>query len=138
MLIRPFHPDDTDAVVALWRARGLPRPWNDPYKDIIRKLAVQPELFLVGELNGMIVATAMGGYDCHRGSVYYLAASEAFRGQGLGAALLGELEDRLLAMGCPKINLLVRSENASVAAYYQRLGYERHASDSFGKRLIPD
>ena len=60
MHIRPFERRDTDAVIALWQARGLTRPWNDPLKDIERKLAVQPELFLVGELDGQIVATAMG------------------------------------------------------------------------------
>lgn len=138
MHIRPFERRDTDAVIALWQARGLTRPWNDPLKDIERKLAVQPELFLVGVLDGAIVATAMGGYDGHRGSVYYLAASQDHAGKGLGAAVLAELEQRLTKMGCPKLNLLVRAENGAVAAYYSRLGYERHDAHSFGKRLIPD
>jgi ribosomal protein S18 acetylase RimI-like enzyme len=138
MQIRPFERADTGTVVALWQARGLTRPWNDPLKDIERKLAVQPELFLVGVLDGQIVATAMGGYDGHRGTVYYLAASERHAGKGYGAALLAELELRLTAMGCPKLNLLVRAENEAVASYYVRQGYERHASHSFGKRLIPD
>jgi ribosomal protein S18 acetylase RimI-like enzyme len=138
MHIRPFERRDTEAVITLWQARGLTRPWNDPLKDIERKLTVQPELFLVGELNGAVVATAMGGYDGHRGSVYYLAASEEHAGKGHGAALLAELEFRLTAMGCPKINLLVRAENDGVARYYRQLGYERHDSYSFGKRLIPD
>jgi ribosomal protein S18 acetylase RimI-like enzyme len=138
MQIRPFERADTGTVIALWQARGLTRPWNDPLKDIERKLAVQPELFLVGVLDGQIVATAMGGYDGHRGTVYYLAASEGHAGKGYGAALLAELELRLTAMGCPKLNLLVRAENEAVASYYVRQGYERHASHSFGKRLIPD
>lgn len=60
MHIRPFERRDTDPVIGLWQARGLARPWNDPLKDIERKLALQPELFLVGELDGTIVATAMG------------------------------------------------------------------------------
>jgi ribosomal protein S18 acetylase RimI-like enzyme len=138
MLIRPFERRDTDAVIALWQARGLTRPWNDPLKDIERKLAVQPELFLVGELDGAIVATAMGGYDGHRGSVYYLAAAEAHAGKGFGAAILAELERRLAAIGCPKINLLVRGENDAVVEFYDRLGYERHDSLSLGRRLIED
>ena len=138
MLIRPFERRDTDAVIALWQARGLTRPWNDPLKDIERKLAVKPELFLVGELDGAIVATAMGGYDGHRGSVYYLAAAEAHAGKGFGAAILAELERRLAAIGCPKINLLVRGENDAVVEFYDRLGYERHDSLSLGRRLIAD
>jgi ribosomal protein S18 acetylase RimI-like enzyme len=138
MHIRPFERRDTDAVVALWQARGLTRPWNDPLKDIARKLAVQPELFLVGELDGKVIATAMGGYDGHRGSVYYLASAKEHAGSGHGAALLAELERRLTAMGCPKINLLVRGENEAVLKFYDRLGYERHDSLSLGRRLIPD
>jgi len=138
MHIRPFERRDTDAVVALWQARGLTRPWNDPLKDIERKLAVQPELFLVGEHDGAIVATAMGGYDGHRGSVYYLASAPDHPGKGFGAALLAELERRLTAMGCPKINLLVRGENDGVLKFYDRLGYERHDSLSLGRRLIAD
>lgn len=138
MQIRPFERADTDAVIALWQARGLTRPWNDPLKDIARQLAVQPELFLVGEFDGQVVATAMGGYDGHRGAVYYLAASDQHAGKGYGAAVLAELERRLTAMGCPKLNLLVRGENTAIGNYYRRLGYEQHDSDSYGKRLIPD
>lgn len=138
MHIRPFERRDTDAVIALWQARGLTRPWNDPLKDIERKLAVQPELFLVGELDGKVIATAMGGYDGHRGSVYYLASAQQYAGKGYGAALLAELERHLTAMGCPKINLLVRGENDAVLKFYDRLGYERHDSLSLGRRLIPD
>ena len=138
MHIRPFERRDTDAVIALWQARGLTRPWNDPLKDIERKLAVQPELFLVGECDGRIVATAMGGYDGHRGSVYYLATSEQHAGKGYGAAILAELERMLTTMGCPKITLLVRAENDGVVKFYRRLGYEQHDSLSLGKRLIAD
>src|SRR5258708_7863630 len=43
LLIRRFASDDEDAIVALWEAAGLTRPWNDPRKDIARKLRVQPE-----------------------------------------------------------------------------------------------
>ena len=46
--IRPFRPGDEEAVIDLWRLCGLLRPWNDPLKDIQRKLKVNPELFLVG------------------------------------------------------------------------------------------
>ncbi len=137
MQIRAFDTADTDAVVALWHACGLVRPWNDPHKDIARKTRVQPELFLVGELNGAIVATAMGGYDGHRGFVYYMAVSPAHQGKRYGATLLGKLESMLLAMGCPKINLMVRAGNP-VAEFYNSLGYALETSACYGKRLIPD
>jgi ribosomal protein S18 acetylase RimI-like enzyme len=137
-VIRPFRRDDTEPVVALWERCGLLRAWNDPRKDIERKLMVQPELFLAAELEGAVVGTVMAGYDGHRGWAYYLAVEPAAQGLGLGRRLMSEVEQRLVAMGCPKINLLVRSDNRRAMAFYGRLGYLPDASTSLGKRLIPD
>ena len=143
--IRAFQAaTDEAAAVALWRDCGLVRPWNDPHKDIARKLLVQPELFLVatvvapGGEEGQLVGTAMAGYDGHRGSVYYLAVAPAHQRAALGRRLMDEVQERLLATGCPKIHVLVRTGNAQVLGFYDRLGYERHESLSLGKRLIPD
>ena len=138
LVIRPFETSDEAAVVALWRAVGLTRPWNDPHADIRRKRAVQPELFLVGELDRAIVATAMAGYDGHRGSVYYLAVSPGQQRRGHGQALMAEIERRLEALGCPKLNLMVRHDNRAAIGFYARLGYEEAAVVTLGKRLIVD
>jgi ribosomal protein S18 acetylase RimI-like enzyme len=138
MQIRSFQPEDEPAVVALWQACGLTRPWNDPHKDIVRKLTEQPELFLVGTVGGAVMATAMIGYDGHRGWVYYLAVAAKHRKQSHGRALMEEAERRLVAIGCPKINLLVRSSNAAVIDFYRSLGYTQDDSVSLGKRLIKD
>ena len=138
MLIRPFTEIDTDSVVALWEASGLTRPWNDPRKDIARKLEVQRELFLVGELDGRIVATAMAGYEGHRGWVNYLAVDPSERGAGHGRAIMAEVERLLTEGGCPKLNLQVRSDNEQALEFYRALGYSVDAAVSLGKRLIPD
>lgn len=138
LVIRPFEESDEDAVVALWRAAGLTRPWNDPHADIRRKQAVQPELFLVGEVDRAIVASAMAGYDGHRGSVYYLAVSPAHQRCGYGQAIMVEIEHRLEALGCPKLNLMVRHDNRAALGFYQRLGYDEAAAVTLGKRLIVD
>lgn len=138
MQIRPYLEADEAAVVALWQACGLTRPWNDPHKDIARKLTVQRELFLVGERDAGIVASVMAGYEGHRGWVNYLAVAPELRGQGHGAALMQHVERALRARGCPKINLLVRSSNSAVLAFYRRLGYAVDEAVPLGKRLIPD
>jgi len=138
LVIRTFANPDEAAVVALWRAAGLTRPWNDPHADIARKQTVQPELFLVGELGGEIVASAMAGYDGHRGSVYYLAVSPAHQRSGYARALMAEVERRLEAMGCPKLNLMVRRDNTAVIGFYDHLGYEEQSVVTLGKRLIVD
>ncbi|WAB85046.1 GNAT family acetyltransferase [Microcella daejeonensis] len=138
MLIRPFSPLDTDAVVELWRAAGLTRPWNDPHRDIARKLTVQPELLLVGEVEGRVIASAMAGYDGHRGWVNYLAVDPAHRGRGHARALMAEIERLLTELGCPKLNLQVRADNEEALGFYAALGYSPDAAVSLGKRLIVD
>lgn len=138
MEIRTFREQDRPAVIALWQACELTRPWNDPDKDISRKLQVQPELFFVGELDQRVMASAMAGYDGHRGSIYYLAVAPEYQGRGYGERMMQHVEDALTGMGCPKLNLAFRSSNARVFAFYQRLGYSTDDVVSMGKRLIPD
>jgi ribosomal protein S18 acetylase RimI-like enzyme len=136
--IRPFRKSDEAAVVALWERCRLTRPWNDPRKDIARKLAVQPELFLVGELDGAVMASAMAGYEGHRGWVNYLAVTAEHQGRGFGRMLMQKVEALLLERGCPKVNIQVRSANGSAKLFYERLGYTQDEAVSLGKRLIPD
>lgn len=138
--IRAFDPADTEAVVALWEVCGLTRPWNDPRADIARKLTVQPDLFLVAEDRGdsAVIGSVMAGYDGHRGWLYYLATDPDRRGRGIARALIGEAEDRLRAMGCPKVQLMVRSENDRVLDFYDALGYADDDVLVRSRRLIAD
>jgi ribosomal protein S18 acetylase RimI-like enzyme len=138
MKIRAFVATDTADVIALWERCGLVRSWNDPAKDIARKMRVQPELFLVGLLEETIVASIMAGYEGHRGWVNYLAVDRAHRRRGYARALMQHVEAALTAIGCPKLNMQVRATNVEVLEFYQRLGYVQDAAVSLGKRLIRD
>lgn len=136
--IRPFQIGDQEAVVSLWRQCDLVRPWNDPGKDIRRKLQVRPEWFLVGELNGKIIACVMAGYEGHRGWLNYLAVAPEHRRRGYGQALVAEAERLLRQAGCPKINLQIRTSNHGVIEFYRKLGYSVDDVVSMGKRLEHD
>ena len=138
MRIRPFEPADEAAVVTLWEDCSLTRSWNDPHKDIARKLAVQPELFFVSVEQNHIIGTVMAGYEGHRGWVNYLAVAPACRGRGLARALMEHVERELVARGCPKLSLLVRNTNREAIGFYRHLGYIEDESVSLGKRLIAD
>jgi ribosomal protein S18 acetylase RimI-like enzyme len=138
MRIREFRASDEAAVIALWTACDLVRPWNDPHKDILRKLSHQPEMFLVGEEDGELVASVMAGYEGHRGWLNYLAVSPAYRNRSFGRQIVAEAERMLTERGCPKLNLQIRASNAAVIAFYARLGYARDEVVSLGKRLIVD
>ncbi|HSD39422.1 MAG TPA: GNAT family acetyltransferase [Rhodocyclaceae bacterium] len=138
MQIRAFRASDEASVIALWTACDLVRPWNDPRKDILRKLSHQPEMFLVGEEGGELVATVMAGYEGHRGWLNYLAVAPACRNRSFGRQIVAEAERLLTERGCPKLNLQIRSSNAAVIAFYARLGYVQDEVVSLGKRLIVD
>ena len=138
MEIRPFQRADEAALIALWEECELTRPWNDPRKDIARKLAVQPELFLVGTVNGEIVGSVMAGYEGHRGWVNYLAVAPCSSRRGHARALMQRVEQQLLARGSPKLTLQLRNTNPAAIAFYRRLGYAQDDSVSLGKRLISD
>lgn len=125
-------------VVALWRACDLVVPWNDPAKDIERKVQHSPECFLVGVLQGEIVATVMFGYDGHRGSVNYLAISPAHRNQGLAREFMQVVSERLTQLKCPKINLMVRRSNLRATQFYTAMDYTEEPVVVLGSRLISD
>jgi ribosomal protein S18 acetylase RimI-like enzyme len=138
MEIRIFRQDDFEKVITLWERCDLLRPWNDPEMDIERKYHHSPDLFLVAEIGDEIVGSVMGGYDGHRGSVYYLGVHPEFRGRGIANAMLNRLEKKLIARGCPKILISVREDNDMVIGMYERLGYEQQDVVSLGRRLIED
>lgn len=66
--MRPDRKEDEADADRLWGA-VFPNPpsWNIPAEDICRKLSVQREQFLVGVIDGLVVATTMAGFDRDRG-----------------------------------------------------------------------
>jgi ribosomal protein S18 acetylase RimI-like enzyme len=121
--ISDLRTDEIDAAVALWDTCGLTRPWNDPRADARLALAGETSTILAERRDGRLVATAMVGADGHRGWVYYLAVDPALRGQGLGEAMMRAAEAWVAARGLPKIQLMVRADNAAVLAFYKAIGY---------------
>lgn len=126
---------DVEKVVALWQRCGLTRPWNDPQADIALARRRDNSTVLVGRDNDAIVATIMVGHDGHRGWVYYVAVDPDGRKRGHGRAIMAAAEDWLRAAGIPKLQLLVRRENAQANAFYGSLGFELSTSVMFQKWL---
>ena len=138
MQIEVFAEQYRQALIALWTECGLVMPQNDPDKDIDRKLKVGADLFLLGVLDGDVVASVMGGYEGHRGWINYLAVKPSHQRKGYGQAMMAAVEARLREKGCPKINLQVRSTNTAVIAFYDALGYGNDNVVGLGKRLESD
>ena len=124
-----------DAVIALWRACDLTRPWNDPEADLDRAVKGPASAVVVARDGPGVVGSAMVGHDGHRGAVYYLAVAPDRQKHGIGRLLMDAVEAWLAASGAPKLNLMVRPENHAVAAFYRALGYEVEERIVLAKRL---
>jgi ribosomal protein S18 acetylase RimI-like enzyme len=135
LAIADIADDDVATVIALWQACGLTRPWNDPAADIALARREPNSTVLIGRHAEAIVATAMVGHDGHRGWVYYVATDPDRRAKGYGRAIMNAAEDWLRAAGIPKLQLLVRPENAGVAAFYQSIGFGEQQILFFSKWL---
>ena len=136
VVVRSFEAQDHDEVVSLWKdIFPDDPPWNEPTIVIRRKLTVQPELFLVGHVDGRLVATVLAGFDGVRGWIHHLAVRRSHRRQGIARALMAAAEEGLAKLGCPKVNLQVRATNSGVVSFYRTLGYSVEERASLGKRL---
>jgi ribosomal protein S18 acetylase RimI-like enzyme len=123
LTIRPVADGEEPDVIALWRACGLTRPWNEPARDLGFSRGKFNSEVLVGLVDGRIVASAMVGHDGHRGSMYYVSVAPTEQNRGYGQAIVAAAEAWLLERGVWKVNLLVRSENTAVLGFYDALGY---------------
>ena len=136
--IRTYQESDKKQLIQLWKDCGLVMQWNNPELDIERKLNQNSDEILVGLIDAKIVATAIVGYDGHRGWVYYLGVNPKYQKLSFGNQLMREAEMYLLGIGCPKINIMVRESNTEVINFYNAIGYKKDAVITMGKRLIPD
>lgn len=137
MRIRVYADRDFDAVTALWHACGLDHAPNDPARDIpMVRDAPHAELFLA-EADGKVIGTIMIGQDGHRAWMYRLAVTSERRRQGIGRALVRHAEGWAALRGMAKLQLMIRAENAAVAAFYRKLGYEIEPRTVMARRTEP-
>jgi ribosomal protein S18 acetylase RimI-like enzyme len=136
--IRQFrYPEDYPAVLQLWQEAGpgIHVRRSDQPEEIAKKLQRDPDLFLVAEIDQLIIGSVLGGFDGRRGLMYHLAVAEAHRSQGIGASLMDELERRLRAKGCIRYYLLVTRDNQEAIQFYKARGWERMELYTYAKDL---
>ena len=124
MVIGELERQAVAECVELWRQAGLTRPWNDPEADLRRAADGSTSTVLAIVEAGALLATAVVGHDGHRGWMYYLAVAPSHQRSGLGRQMVRACEQELRVRGVPKIQLMVRAENAAATAFYRRLGYD--------------
>ena len=135
MKFRSYSAQDSDQVVSEWQ-RVLPddQPHNEASRVIDAKLSVDEMLF-IAEDEGMIIGTALAGYDGHRGWLYSVAVDPQQRRNGIGRGLVKLAIQTLKSLGCVKVNLQVRATNSQVVEFYESLGFAFEDRISMGKLL---
>ena len=133
--IEPASATDREAALALWHAAGLTRPWNEPGADFDLALSNPTSTILLAREESAVVGSVMVGFDGHRGWVYYLAADPQLLGQGVGRALMRAAEHWLVGLGCPRIRLMMRTDNRAARGFYEAIGYDDQAVITLGRTL---
>jgi GNAT superfamily N-acetyltransferase len=133
--IRDYHDDDLDHVVAVWeesRATG----WR-PVHGLAEVLAAmrQGGLSVVAEVGEVAVGAAAVRVAGDRAWVVMLALDSQWRGQGIGSAMLRELESRLLARGVHRLSALLPEGEAGAEAF-RKSGYKTRDLTYF-ERVVP-
>ena len=136
--IRSFQQEDEVPLIKLWEKCDLVVAWNDPSKDISRKVQLDPEGLLLGWYDKSLIASVMAGYEGHRGWINYLAVDPEFRPKGLRKTMMKAAETYLEQFKCPKINLQIRAKNHQVIEFYKSIGFLQEEAINMGKRLIQD
>ena len=139
--VRLYQATDEAAVADLLE-RVLPdaQPHNAP-RHVLAMKQQHDNLMLVAEISSEagreIGGFVIAGFDGHRGWIYQLAVEESQRQQGIGRSLVEEAVDRLTALGCNKVNLQIRADNAAVARFYESLGFAIEDRISMGRLITP-
>src|SRR5919112_84938 len=133
--VREFHEDDLDQVVRVWEeSRSPDRPAVYGLSEVLGAVrdGGTAVVVTVGEVVvGVVVARVFGD----RGWIVLLALADDWRGQGLGSAMLTELETRLMTRGVHRLSaLLVEGQTGTRA--FRDSGYEIRDLTYF-ERIVP-
>jgi len=134
VVIRPYRPSDGDALRALWMAAGF-RSLGDDDASLGAFAGRNPGLLLVAVEGETVVATALGAWDGRRGWIYHVATAASHRRRGIARDLIRQIEERLRDLGAPKVNVIIRDDNADGTAFWEALGYAPAPARQFGREL---
>ena len=119
LTFRAMTTEDADAVAEI-EEKSFAMPWkrDDFWREARNELAT----YIVGELDGKIVAYAGAWVSFNQAEVMSVAVVPELRGQGVGTILFGELIQAVKARGATAITLEVRPSNTAAIKLYQSFG----------------
>jgi ribosomal protein S18 acetylase RimI-like enzyme len=134
LAVREYRTSDGTGLRALWDAADF-RSHGDDDASLRAFAQRNPGTFLVAVQGARIVGSAMGAWDGRRGWIYRVATDPSHRRGGLATRLVREIEERLRALGCRKVNVIVRDGNERGAAFWEALGYSAAPARQMAREL---
>ena len=133
--VRDFHEDDLDQVVRVWEESRSPE--QRAVYGLAEVLAVLRDggVAVVAAVGDVVVGAAAARIGGDRGWVVLLALADDWRGRGLGSAMLGELEKRVMGRGVHRLSALMAEGETGVTAL-RNCGYETRDLTYF-ERVVP-
>lgn len=119
LIFRTMIQDDADAVAEL-EAKSFVMPWSR--EDFWREAKNELATYIVGELDGKIVAYAGAWVSFNQAEVMSVAVEPEYRGQGIGTILFGKLIKAVKLRGATAITLEVRPSNTAAIKLYKSFG----------------
>lgn len=102
----------------------LRQPWGMAQGTEQDELEQQSEHLLMVNQDGLIGAVGrVHLLDNATAQIRYMAVSDLFQGQGLGAQMLAALEQKAAVLGC---NTVVLNARESATGFYLKQGYEKY------------
>ena len=114
---------DVPAVLAVWIAAGAHPTSTDDTSCLVALVRRDPDALLVAEIDGRLVGTLIATWDGWRGDMYRLAVLPDVRRRGIAALLVRHGEDRLLDLGCRRVQALVVAADDRASAFWTGIGY---------------
>lgn len=121
--VRQFAMGDYNQIAHIWDICNVPSP--EGRKEVLKRIERDPDLFLVADLNGSVIGVVMGAWDGRRAWCHNYGVDPQFRGQGVGSALIKELQSRVKEKGLPRLNAMVRRGDVTAQGFYEGVGFHK-------------
>ncbi|UCE36453.1 MAG: GNAT family N-acetyltransferase [Thermoplasmata archaeon] len=124
--IRKFHGDDAPAIIEILKLNGQ---YSHPIVDgpeAMSKVSKNPSVvFLVSEIDGIIIGSVRGIYDGSRALIHQITVHPNWQGKGIGTKLIKNIASEFRDRGAPTISVTAgKSEKWDSIEFFEKLGFE--------------